>query len=77
MSTETLTLGIDGMHCASCAMLVDETLEDLPGIVTARTSVKQARSEVELDPARCSAADIVAAIGQLGYRARLVRRPDA
>ncbi|MGQ0483709.1 MAG: heavy-metal-associated domain-containing protein [Pseudonocardia sp.] len=72
MPRETLTLGIEGMHCASCALLVDETLEDLPGIVTARTSVKQARSEVELDPARCSATDIVAAIGELGYIARLM-----
>ncbi|MEV0464279.1 heavy-metal-associated domain-containing protein [Nocardia tengchongensis] len=62
---------IDGMHCGSCALLVDDTVEELPGVRASRTSVKKARADVDFDPARTSAADIVAAIAALGYTASI------
>lgn len=62
------TFRIEGMHCGSCAMLVDDALEDLPGVRSTRTSVKQGRSVVELDPA-CSPGDVIAVVVELGYSA--------
>jgi len=59
---------ITGMHCASCGLLVDDTLEDLPGVSTAETDVRNATT-------RITAADdladdaVVAAITALGYQA--------
>ena len=69
--TMTYTFAVDGMHCASCSMLIDETLEDLIGVQSSTTSLRSQRATVILDPARCSPADVVSAIGQAGYTAIL------
>ena len=71
MSTATYTFRVEGMHCASCGMLIDETLEDLDGIRTSTTSLRTGRATVTLDPARCDATDVVAAIAEAGYTAHL------
>ena len=67
-ATTTLELTVRGMHCSSCALLIDDTLADLPGIITSTTSSKKQRSTVTHDH-RANSANIVAAIEDLGYRA--------
>lgn len=67
---EQHTFAVEGMHCASCALLVDDALSDLPGVLSTRTSRKDGRSVVELDPGACSPDDVVAAVCRLGYTAR-------
>lgn len=69
--TTRLTFAVDGMHCASCGMLIDETVEDLDGVATSTTSLRTGRATVTLDPARCGPADVLAAIVTAGYTARL------
>ncbi|MFN2495117.1 MAG: heavy-metal-associated domain-containing protein [Pseudonocardiaceae bacterium] len=69
MPTTTYTFRIEGMHCGSCALLIDDALADLPGIRSTQTSVKQGRSTVELDPGQCTPSDVLAAIADLGYTA--------
>lgn len=66
------TFEIGGMHCASCSLLIDETLEDLPGVAASNTSVTKGHTVVELDTERISTEEVAAAISQLGYHARLV-----
>jgi copper chaperone len=63
---------VNGMHCGSCALLIDDALEDLPGVLSTQTTVKQGRATVELDPSRSSADDVVRAIEELGYQASLI-----
>jgi copper chaperone len=57
------------MHCGSCALLIDDTLEDLPGARNTQTAMKQGRSTVELDASQSSPEDVIRAIEELGYRA--------
>lgn len=64
---------IEGMHCGSCALLIDDTLEDLPGVVSTQTSMKKGRSTVELDVAVTTVEDVIAAITELGYTAVVTR----
>jgi copper chaperone CopZ len=71
MST-THTFRVEGMHCASCGLLIDDTLEDLPGVTRAQTSMKQGRSTVELNADGSTPADVIAAIEGLGYTAHPV-----
>ena len=71
MST-THTFRVEGMHCASSGLLIDDTLEDLPGVTRAQTSMKQGRSTVELNTDGCTTADVIAAIEDLGYTAHTV-----
>ncbi len=68
--TITQTFLVEGMHCASCGMLIDETLEDLDGVRSSATSLRAGRATVTFDPDRCTPADVVAAIGEAGYTAR-------
>lgn len=63
---------VSGMHCGSCALLIDDALEDLPGVLSTQTTVKPGRATVELDLSRTSSDDVVRMIEELGYRASLV-----
>ena len=65
--TTPATLAISGMHCPSCAFLIDQTLEKLPGVAWARTDMDRARTRVEYDPATTSLEAIASAIAGLGY----------
>ncbi|UUV36343.1 cation transporter [Amycolatopsis roodepoortensis] len=69
MATTTHVFRVEGMDCGSCALLIDDALEDLPGVHSAQTTVKKGRSIVELDPSQCTADEVIGAIDELGYRA--------
>lgn len=62
-------LQIAGMHCTSCAMNIDFELEDLGGVVSARTSYAKMECEVEFDEEKVKFEKIVATVGSAGYKA--------
>lgn len=64
----TTELRVDGMHCASCGMLIDDALEDLPGVASSSTNVRRKRTRVEYDPAATDLDAITNAITDLGYK---------
>ncbi|MGH9264936.1 MAG: heavy-metal-associated domain-containing protein [Acidimicrobiales bacterium] len=63
----TSELRVDGMHCASCGMLIDDALEDLPGVASASTNVRRKRTRVDYDPVATDLGAIAKAIADLGY----------
>ena len=67
--TTRQTFAVRGMHCASCTLLIDETLEDLDGVHRSTTKLRKGHTVVHFDPATCSPDTIVAAIGEAGYNA--------
>ena len=62
-------LQVGGMHCQSCAALIEETLRDDPGVHSARVELDAARASVTFDRASLSIDDLCAAVASLGYRA--------
>jgi copper chaperone CopZ len=60
-----------GMHCQSCAMLVQMNVEDLPGITSVKVDVAAEETAVTFDPDAVSAERIVEAIEAAGYGAAL------
>ena len=66
----TYTLTVDGMHCGSCPLLIDDVLEDLPGVLSSETSLKKGTSIVKVNTAECPPEHAITAIGELGYTAR-------
>lgn len=68
----TIVLAIEGMHCASCGMLIDEAVEELPGVRKSTTDMKAERTTVDLDGSGAGPAEVVAAIEAEGYRAQLL-----
>lgn len=67
----TTTLAIEGMHCTSCAMTIDEELEDLPGVKRAKTSYAKATSDVEYDPEAVTVEALIGAVKGAGYTATI------
>jgi copper chaperone CopZ len=67
------TFRIHGMHCTSCAMLIDMDLEDLPGVKEARTNYARGLTHVEFNSAQINVDQIVQTIRQSGYSAEMVR----
>ncbi len=63
------TLRITGMHCGSCAMEIDDGLEELEGVEEAKTSYRKQLTEVTFDESRVDLGRIRRAIGSLGYEA--------
>lgn len=62
----TYTFTVTGMHCAGCAILIDETLEELPGVT--RSQTRAGRTVVVAD-APVTAEQLAAAINGAGYAA--------
>lgn len=69
----TVTMTVEGMHCASCGLLIDDALEDLPGVESAQTRMKEGVTTVRVDPDRCGPDQLVAAVTEAGYTARVVQ----
>ncbi len=69
MSISTYIFRVQGMHCGSCALLIDDSLADLPGVRRTQTRVKAGLSTVELDLTQSRPSDVINVIEQLGYRA--------
>ncbi|WP_314251983.1 heavy-metal-associated domain-containing protein [Streptomyces kutzneri] len=69
MSTVRMTFAITGMHCNSCGLLIDDEVEELPGVTASTTDVRTERTVVEcatpVDPEQ-----IIAAITEAGYQGR-------
>jgi copper chaperone CopZ len=71
MASVRLTFHIEGMHCASCTLLIDEALEELVGVRRSTTKLRKRRTVVDIDPAICAPDDIVVTIADVGYVARI------
>ena len=70
MAEVEATLVVEGMHCANCGLLIDEVLEDLPGVTSSSTDTHRNTTVVTYDPGIVAPADITAAVDDAGYRAR-------
>ena len=66
-----LVFAVTGMHCSSCGLLVDDTVEELDGVSRSQTDSRRDRTVVRADPAVASVESIVAAIADAGYQAEL------
>lgn len=69
MSPVAVRLVVTGMHCASCGILIDEVLEDLPGVQQSSTSVRKGTCEVRFDDQHARLDQITQEIASLGYTA--------
>ncbi|NIR59654.1 MAG: copper ion binding protein, partial [Gammaproteobacteria bacterium] len=64
---QRLELRIEGMTCASCSGRVERALAGLPGVEAATVNLATERASVRYDEQRLSAAELVAAVREVGY----------
>ncbi len=66
--TETMTLPIGGMTCASCVSTVEGGLADVPGVVSAAVNLATERATVTFVPGVTGLTDFKQAVADTGYR---------
>jgi P-type Cu2+ transporter len=64
----SLSLLIEGLHCAACVWLVEAVLARTPGVVAARVNMTTRRLAVSWRADETDATTVAAAVGALGYR---------
>jgi Cu+-exporting ATPase len=72
-ASDTVTLDIEGMTCASCVARVERKLNKLEGVeATVNLATESAR--VRFDPDRAEYGDLVGAVAAAGYRVTTARK---
>lgn len=67
----TRHLKTSGLHCKSCAALVDMTVGELEGVKNVTTDFSTAETVVTFDTDQLSEEDILQAVRSAGYEAEL------
>ncbi len=60
---------LSGMHCASCALVIENKLKQTPGVQSAVVNFATEQAQVDYDCQKCSEEQIVEAVKQAGYKA--------
>jgi Cu+-exporting ATPase len=67
---------ISGMHCASCALVIENNLKKLPGVTNAGVNYATQKATVEYDCQDCSDQGVIKTVQQSGYKAELAAEGD-
>lgn len=65
------TFAIKGMHCASCVLALEGSLDKVPGITKAVVNLATERATVDYDPTKVTDSEITSAVANVGYQALL------
>ncbi len=70
MTTKRFKIG--DMECVNCAMTIDDTLENIDGISTVKTTYFTSETKVTFDPKIISSTRIITLIKDAGYSAAIL-----
>jgi len=73
---EQIQLAISGMHCASCAGLIERGLKKVSGVKTVNVNFAAEKARVVFDTSLASADQLIKAVEKSGYKARLAGTGD-
>ena len=65
-------LHVLGMHCGHCQTKVERALQGITGVYTAIVDLTGGEAEVDFDDDRLTPAELVGAVRQVGYDAKVV-----
>jgi Cu+-exporting ATPase len=65
--SQTLTIPIEGMSCASCVARIEQGLQDVPGVLRASVNLATEQASVDYRPEATNPATIQETIRSLGY----------
>jgi Cu+-exporting ATPase len=72
---KSVTMGITGMHCASCATNTEKALNKLDGVQSASVNIASESASVHYDPDKISTNDLEKAVTDAGYTPHLREAP--
>ena len=70
VSGAQITVPVTGMHCSSCAMTIDDALEETRGVTTSKTSYAKSQTTIEYDPEEVTEKALKKVIADQGYQVR-------
>lgn len=68
---ESINLSLTGMHCASCALLIERGLKKVSGVKQANVNYAAEKARVIFDSNQTSVANLIKAVQDSGYNAEL------
>ncbi|MFA6039035.1 MAG: heavy metal translocating P-type ATPase [Candidatus Peribacteraceae bacterium] len=73
---ERVSLSLSGMHCASCALLIERGLKKTPGVQQANVNFAAEKASILFDTSAVHVEDLLLAVKKAGYAAVLVDEKD-
>ena len=73
---ERVMLSLSGMHCASCANIIERSLKKVPGVKEGNVNFAAEKASIIFDGRQTNTADLIAAVKKAGYEAQLVDAKD-
>jgi len=67
--TDTVSLAIIGMHCATCALTIEDALKVADGVITADVNLAAEKATVHYNPEVTSVARLKRLVAEAGYQA--------
>ncbi|MEJ1354739.1 MAG: heavy metal translocating P-type ATPase [Candidatus Sedimenticola sp. (ex Thyasira tokunagai)] len=64
-----IDLLVEGIHCAACVWLIENTLREIPGIIQGRVNLTGRRLHIKWDSDQLKLSTIIQRLGQIGYAA--------
>src|SRR5262249_59790772 len=71
------SLRIGGMHCATCAGVIEQALQRVPGLLAAQVNAASGLGSVRWDRARTTLEQLLQAVADAGYSASVERGGSA
>ncbi|MDP3900597.1 MAG: heavy metal translocating P-type ATPase [bacterium] len=71
-----LQLSLSGMHCASCAGIIERALKKTHGVTQANVNFAAEKASITFNEGQTRSADLIAAVKKAGYRAVEVDAKD-
>jgi P-type Cu+ transporter len=75
--TKQIILNISGMHCASCALIIERTLSKLPGVEKVNVNLSANKAAIFVSENFTAIDDLILTIEKAGYKAELPDEGDA
>jgi Cu+-exporting ATPase len=76
-TNQRINLSLYGMHCSSCANLIERSLKKVPGVKQANVNFAAEKALIIYDESQAKSQNLIEAVSRAGYKAELVDAKDA
>lgn len=75
-ANKRISLSLSGMHCASCANIIERSLKKVPGVKEGNVNFAAEKASILFDETKTNTASLIAAVKAAGYKAEMVDAKD-
>jgi Cu+-exporting ATPase len=74
---QRVNLSLFGMHCSSCANIIERSLKKVPGVKSANVNFAAEKASIQFETGQGDVQAAIAAVAKAGYKAELVDAKDS